>query len=213
MLNRYAGNLESLQGRPKIVEELVGGDYPEYRYLMFSLPILLDAKVVVETGLGHGQSSRIHLESLSFLSQPRELHTYTIEDQNYPYSQVKESIRNLNLPAKWNLKFQDSVQGGREWNGPKIPVLYLDSAHELEHVTNELDVWSPHMADKAVIYTDDIWCENTPHQALNKVNPGVCPTDPYWAIDKFAKQHPEWKQITFSYPQGKAMLLRGFELS
>lgn len=214
MLNRWQGDLNVLKGRPRVTEDIVAPNYGEYYYLMHTLPIVLDAKTVVETGLGWAHSTKIFLEGLSALTQPRSLHTYTLETVfgGIPIGDTEKLVRDLNFPTPWILHVQDSVEGANQWTGPKIELLYLDSAHELQHVANELNAWLPHLADKAVVFTDDIWCQNTPHAALNVRNPGVCPTDPYWSFDDFANVHPEWKQVTFSYPEGKAFLFRGFGL-
>jgi cephalosporin hydroxylase len=222
MRNRGPGNLDALIGRPKILEDglkLDNSNYSHYLehygYMMFMLPILLNAKIVVETGLGFGSSTRLFLESLSMMEGERTLHTYTLEHKygEKLTTEIEAEIRRLPFKTEWQLHMGDSAEAGRNWVGPKIPLIYLDSAHELGHVKKELEMWIPHMTEKAVIFTDDIWHENKPHAAINLRNPGVYPCDPYWAFEDYAKSHPEWKQLSMSYPTGKAFLLRGFDIT
>lgn len=213
MLHKAAGDLNTLVNRPKIIEDTLMPNYDQYAYMMFMLPVIMNARIVVETGLGWGHSSKIHLESLSLLDQPRELHTYEYRspdstDFGFKYSEIEQQVRNIGFKAKWFVHYQDSVQGGREWAGNKIDILYLDSDHSFEHVNKELEAWYPHMNKKCVIYTDDIWCQNTPHQAINKINPGVCPQDPYWSFKNFWDNHKEFNFINLSYPEGKSILVR-----
>ena len=165
-IERWGDNLNLLLNRPHIIEDK-GANYDQYYYLMFFLPILLNARIIVETGLGFGQSTRIHLESLSMMNQPRELHTYTLHQYgDFTIEQIEKEIRDLNFKANWFLHQQDSATGGASWfisSGPPVPkvdLLDLDSDHCLEHVNKELNAWAPNMSDKSVIFTDDICGES-----------------------------------------------------
>lgn len=212
------GNFDALVNCPRVVETLLES-YDQYAYLMFMLPILLNANIVVETGLGMGHSTRIFLNSLSMMNPPGTLHTYSQEIQDnkildnhggIPYTKIEQDIRSLNFKANWVWHKEDSSEGGKNWKGEKIKVIYLDSDHTYEHVKNELNAWTPNMAEQAVIFTDDVWAQNEPHEAINTRTRGLYPYDTYWAFEDFANH--EWKQITLSYPEGKAFLLKGFGL-
>ncbi len=210
MLTKWKGNLNIR--RPKVIEDIVAPNYDQYYYMMFMLPILLNAQTVVETGLGWGHSSKIFLESLSTMNGDRTLHTYELNESQYMEGSIKledvaKSVKDCNFQANWELHLMDSLEGGNNWKGPKIPLLYLDSDHSYEHVKNELTNWMPHMSEKSIIMTDDVWCENLPHQAINIKNPGLCPTDPYYAFEEFEKDG--FELLTMTYPQGKSLLIRG----
>ena len=44
----------------------------------------------------------------------------------------------------------------KNWNGPKIGLLFHDALHRLEDVRDDLRAWLPHMANKAVIVLHDV---------------------------------------------------------
>lgn len=44
-----------------VLEEVEKQDYANYRHMMFTLPIALNAVNIVETGLGNGHSTRIFI--------------------------------------------------------------------------------------------------------------------------------------------------------
>jgi len=220
---RGKGNLDVLINRFKVLEDGVKLDTSNeshymlhFGYLMAMLPILLDVDVMVETGLGFGSSTRTFLEALSFMKQPRSLHTFTLETEygGIQTTEIEKRIRDKRngFKADWILHMGDSFLGGLEWKGPKIKLLYLDSDHSLRHVTNELDAWAQHMQEKAVIFSDDIWHENEPHAYYNTVTPGLYPTDVYYAAKYWQEKHQDWKIVSMSYPTGKVFLFRGFDL-
>lgn len=218
MLKRYPGNLDLLLNRPRAMENHIDTEYPEYRYMMHLIPILLDAHQVVETGLGAGYSSTIHLEGLSTLPNPetRRMDTFdhrNAQDRDFldrPYQESIDIIRSYNLKAQWTPHLGiDGIDAGRQWSGPKIDYLYLDSDHGYRQVKGEIDAFYDKMARRCVIMTDDVWGENAPHEAINSKNHGQYPYDTYYAFKDFYEAHPgEFLFFSYSYPQGKSLLVR-----
>jgi hypothetical protein len=167
-------------------------NYDHYAPMLYMIPFLLDAKVVVETGLGEACSTHIFLTALSNLNNPEErtLHTYEIA----PKAESVDKIKNQNYKPKWVLHSQDSIQGGNEWQGP-INFLYLDSDHGVNHVYNELNAWARHLDARAVIVSDDTWINNGPDLALQ-------------GMRKWLSENNSWKEFTFIYPKGQTVLYR-----
>lgn len=175
-----------------ILEEVEKNDYANYRHLMFTLLIALNAHCVVETGLGNGHSTRIFLESLSQFDDERELHTFELE----PNMLVKKDIDNirLNYPhiktlTYWYLHLGKSVDQVKIMHGyPKIDLLYLDSDHSYNNVMSELNAFLPYLSEKAWIMLDDTFM-NGEH------------TDVYNAAFKWANEN-NWRHLDFTEQRG-----------
>jgi len=193
-----------------ITETFEKDEYGSYRNLMFMLPILLDANVIAETGLGHGHSTRIFLESLSQLSKPRALFTFeilpTTTDEHI--GDIPTNIKQIaeNLGVQWNLitgrSIETVMQIQKIWELFSIDFLYIDSAHEYDNVLAELNTFRPFLSDKAVIMGDDVWLPY--HDGSNVTYAhGKNPTDVYYAFQKFVEGHPQWKSFTFTNNDGK----------
>jgi hypothetical protein len=142
-----------------------------YDYLIYSLPMILDAHTVVETGLGRGDSTMILLSSLSRLSNPetRSLLTYEAKmHEGYGGHSKDDTINRIishNFPAKWDLIVRDSRNP--EYTGNKIDFLFLDAAHDYEAVTSELNSFKNHLAEKAIILSDDAMTDLNVTRAFN----------------------------------------------
>lgn len=149
-----------------VLEGVEKQDYANYRHMMFTLPIALDAVNVVETGLGNGHSTRIFLESLAQLSGIRWLHTFEI----IPIEEVVSDIRELIIRSydennlRWTLHVGDSIasmsQGYMFFGNNPIDLLYLDSAHDYETVFKELKAFAPYLSLKAWILLDDVYIDD-----------------------------------------------------
>jgi hypothetical protein len=150
--------------------------YVHYKYMMFMMPILLDARVIVETGFQDGASTKIFLKSLEQLLSNEHFiqrRLYTVELTQPGDSEETIHVRNnaiIELQSKysnfstngvnWYYAPYDSISAAKNWNTgltSKIDFLYLDSDHKVEHVYNELLEWSKHLSDKAIIMVDDAY--------------------------------------------------------
>lgn len=124
--------------------------YDFQRNLMFALPIAMRAKIVVETGLAAGESTRIFLKAMEFCSG--KLYTYDYRD--YPETRRAIEAEGYDV-SRWCFRLMDSVEGARRWNDGLIDLLFLDSDHSKVHVLNELREWSRHLSQRAVILIHD----------------------------------------------------------
>ena len=168
---------------------------------MVVLPILLNAKVVVETGLGvgmgetGGSSTGIWLRSMDRLSSPETRTLYTFEIENNAESNtIVEKVRGLGLRPKWNVIFTDS----RNPNPPlppdlSIDLLYLDAGHDYRSVSAELAVFSPFLTDSSLVLTDD---------SLNDHEQS--PTDTYQALRDWADARG-WATLFFTKSVGMTL--------
>jgi predicted O-methyltransferase YrrM len=174
----------------------------EYRYLLFTLPIIMKAKTIVETGLGQGNSTIIFLEACRFLGDCK-LYTFEININKEDTLPARKRISELGLEPWWTLIEKDSVQAGREWSYGKIDVLFLDSHHSYEHVKAELEAFKPHLSEKAVILCHDIH-PAPEHQTHEMYKTG----GPLRAIKEFQNRNPEWNFLDFTAYNGMGVLIR-----
>lgn len=198
-----------IPSRPTVLETYQ--TYGYYRYMMFALPIAVDAHFIVETGLSMGDSTRIFLESLSQMSEPEERRLYSYE-LPHEYDNLKSTeakIRAIGFKAQWHVKWKDSVQSGKEFSeGRKVDLMYVDSDHTYEQVYSELDAWAPHFHDKTLVLGDDIWLTDPQnHPRLNTHSHGTNPIDPYYAARDWAEKN-NYKITCFTEPNGKFLLYR-----
>lgn len=163
--------------------------YHPFRNMMYVLPIILDAKVVVETGLARGHSTEIFLRALKHTDG----HLWTYDIKEYP-----DTVRKLEgkkLTGRWTFMHTDSVEGGKTWNGKKISLLYLDSHHGANHVYNEFEVWSPYV-------TNCILVHDTRHHNLD------APTRSLEGIGKIVRKYKSWNFTNLNDPLGMGVLWR-----
>lgn len=192
-----------------------GTGFNELHYLMFMLPIVLDARVIVETGLGGGDSTRLHLAALSEMYNPetRELHTW--ENNGHQWGDVEREVRKLGLPPKWTVHREDSTRlrdatDSLHFSLHPIDYLFLDSDHAYLTVTRELEAFTPFLSDRAVIATHDAWpATECAHASFIDVRSDKGrPSTTYWAFKDWRAKTPGWKLTLLAYPEGLAILTR-----
>lgn len=145
----YRSMVEALSGYLAFHDDNIKEEYGKFRYMMFTLPIALRSKVIVETGLSQGFSTQIFCESAKLIGA--KVFTYDIED----FPETREKIKQLGLDKVWVFVHKDSIKGGKEWIGEKIDLLFLDSNHVANHVKKELDAWTPHLSEKGLVLIHD----------------------------------------------------------
>lgn len=50
----------------------------------------------------------------------------------------------------------DTWEVGSRWRGEEIGFLFIDAAHDYEHVRRDFEIWSPHVARGGFIVFDDV---------------------------------------------------------
>jgi hypothetical protein len=185
--------------------------YAGYKHMMFTLPITLDAKVIVETGLGNGHSTRIFLESLAQLPGKRELYTFelkTLTEVQASVEQTRMSLLSKNEKLHWYVVYGKSVEVADVMKSAlPIDFLFLDSLHTYEYLYKEFEAFAPYLSDKAWIMVDDIWHadsgdeNNNVNDSFYTRNPGSNPSDLYYAAKDWADKN-KWKTLTFTDCRG-----------
>lgn len=123
---------------------------------MFSLPLILQARIIVETGLSRGLSTQIFLEAVELLNNSgiaSMLFTIDIEDS----PETRKRLHDLKLDNYWQFIMDDSIKASEKWISLYSPIdlLYLDSDHSKAHVTRELQVWGQLVRKGGIILVDD----------------------------------------------------------
>ena len=194
--------------------------YDQYVYLYYTLPVIRKAKIIVETGLGLGLSTRIFLEALSHLPDPetRTLHTFDMLEHRellgtsqqmidegtddataHPTRTTPPKIRQCNFPAKWVLHVCDSTHGGEFLpSDTKIDVLYLDSDHSYSSVMAELKSFGRFLDWHSLIWAHDSMPLNE-HASFTQ---GVGkPSDTYYALRDWGDANG-YRILLYPHPNG-----------
>jgi cephalosporin hydroxylase len=167
---------------------LTGYDYQ--RNMMFTLPIALKTKVVVETGLAMGDSTRIFLKALKLING----HLFTYDNVDYP--NTRKSLETEGLTTNWTFRQMDSVEGAYKWTDGEIDFLYLDSDHFKKHVLAELNAWNKHLSPTAIVLIHD----------TNHPDPHPRSCEGLEAAAEWIKTSSGWKLVNLNDPLGMAML-------
>ena len=178
-------------------------DYDQFFYAMFTLAYLKKCKVIVETGLGFGGSTRIWLEALSRLPNPQDriLHTFDLDEP--VFHGTAEKIEALKFPAKWTLHILDSKKGGLYLN-QSIDLLYLDSDHQYSTVMAELGTFEQWLKPDAVIMAHDA-CPASEHASFTH---GLGnPSDTYLALRDWGEPKG-YDVLLYTHPNGMTLLSR-----
>jgi len=187
---------------PEHFEKVELQDNPQYGYLYFSMPLLLNAHCIVETGLCYGHATCTFLEALGMMSDPhlRELHTYEIDRATWEKTERKIVIefKLANGVGKpfFFVHYEDSTKA--VWNRGPIDILYLDSDHSYETVIAELTNFTPFMSEHSVIFTHDSWPGGD-----SKAHPSAT----FEALKDWAEAHG-WRHVLYTYPEGITLLWR-----
>ena len=190
--------------------------YPQYYYMMYVLPLVKDAHIVVETGLGpNSDSTAIWLKALSMLPRPESRTLYTVD--NSPTQTAVDRIQAIPRRCKWELVVCDSRSQSREQisqriDPQKIDVLYLDAGHDDFEVTAELEQFGSLIDHKTVILTHDatVFLPKGIFQQEDRKdkypNGYVGIGQPYTAFSKWVEVHPGWTLFLLTYPLGMALM-------
>lgn len=175
--------------------------FANYRHMMFMLPILRNAKLIVETGLGDGHSTRIWLESLSQLKGTRYLITYEIDPKKEVVGEVQKLAHDFGIEYYCTVEKATEALNHSTLFMP-IDILYLDSDHSYDNVYAELQAFKQYIYHHTVIVSDDAWAFGDGLKQLSK--DGENPTDAARAVkDWIANQYDSgWKTLQFTETRG-----------
>lgn len=180
--------------RKRLIEKyslpLRGVSYKHFRNMLFILPIALNAKVVVETGVAKGHSTEIFLKALYYT----EGHLWSYDARLC--ENTVQKLKEKELSSLWTFTVMDSVKAGKKWIGKNIDLLYLDSNHREEHVYNELYVWTPYLNNKGIVVIHD-----TAHPEGIKKSPRS-----FEGAAKFIEGNEKWNLINLNDPLGMGII-------
>lgn len=171
-------------------------EYDGFRYMMFSIPIAIHAKIIVETGLSRGFSTQILCEASKLIGA--RVFTYDIVDS----PTTRDRLKSLGLDENWTFLLKDSVEGGKGWEEEKwgkVDLLFLDSDHSSEHVKSELKAWTPRLSPMGIIMIHDTYNPDSskrPDTALTGILEFIKETDEKWLL------------LNLTHPCGMAVIIR-----
>jgi len=120
-----------------------------HRSNLYVLPVLLDAKIILELGTGLG------ISLLSFASAILETGgvVYSVDHDKGRHEMVKNDFKGV---KGITFVLDDTIEYEKKWDGRKIDFLLCDSDHSYETVYGELTAWEKHLSEKAIIAIHDV---------------------------------------------------------
>lgn len=126
--------------------------------LLYALPVMLDAKVILELGTGEGNST------LSFVSavQVTKGIVYSVDIDKERQDKVKEIFREEMARNEIMFIHADSIEYVNQWNGKQIDFLLCDTDHAYKRVYGELTTWGKYMRKRGIMTVHDTDHEVSP---------------------------------------------------
>lgn len=154
--------------------------------LLYVLPVMLDAKVILELGTGQGNST------MSFISavQVTKGIVYSVDIDKEAQDKVKEIFKDEIAKNYIVFVLADSIEYEKQWDGKQIDFLLCDTDHAYERVYGELTAWGKFMSKKGIMTVHD-----TDHE--------VSPT--YKAARKYAEQTNK-RFINLPFSEGLSLI-------
>jgi predicted O-methyltransferase YrrM len=119
---------------------------------------------IINLGAGFGTSSLGMAEA----RQDAVLHTYDLRSGG-PLGGLeneRNAFKRADLPYP-EQHLMDSSQGGREWDGPKLDLVFVDAGHKRPEVTADIEAWLPHIKNNGLMVFHDYGSRH--HGAVKKV--------------------------------------------
>jgi len=132
----------------------------------------LNAKTIVELGVGQGLSTQVFLHACSKTGG----HLYSVDIVDCPKARL--AVANLRLEKFWTFTIVDDVQYAVLWHQP-IDLLFIDSSHTFDHTLAELNLYSKFVKEDGIILM---------HDTVNREYHGVIE-----AIKAFQKDSSGWQ--------------------
>lgn len=145
-------------------------DIREHLRFMHDLVIEKNAKVVVELGMRWGEGSTV-----AFLVAVSKTNGKLYSCDIKPCIYGRNFIAKSGLGAYWHFTIEDDLKWGEIWNEP-IDILFIDTEHNLEQATKELNLWMPKVKSDGVVLMHDT----------------VSAPEVLRAIKNYVKTHPEY---------------------
>lgn len=117
-------------------------------------------EAIVEIGVYRGRTTSY----LAFGARyGQQAHVYGVDvfdlrrlgRHSVPEAEARRTLRQQGMTAYVTLIKGFSADVAATWDGPKIGLLFIDGDHSTAGVRKDVEAWSPHLADDAVIAFDD----------------------------------------------------------
>lgn len=133
-----------------------GSSEPWIANLVAAFLVASDAKHVLETGAFHGHTSIAMAEALAELQHP-DGQFLTCEIDMQRAQLVHDLLDNAAVPIDWQVRNEDALSVIRSLPDLWLHLVYLDDAHDTEHVEAEIVALGPKMAVNGIILLHDVF--------------------------------------------------------
>src|SRR5437867_272327 len=133
-------------------------DRANYGYMegIYNLTRKFKPETIVELGTNIGDST---FSFLCAIKQNKKGHIWTIDMGQY--SNIKDDAERFGWGDRIDIITSDSADYAKQWdNNKKIDLLYIDTSHEYDLVTRELDGWVQYVSPGGIVLMDDFLTTN-----------------------------------------------------
>ena len=124
-----------------LVKRVGGTD--NYRQYLCELAKEMKAELVVELGTYMGETAK----AIALFNPDTKVVTTDVWSESIDY--IKDAPRNVKFIPK------DGRDVGKEWDGPKVDILFIDVEHTYECTIENYNAWKDHVRPGGVILFDD----------------------------------------------------------
>jgi len=107
-------------------------------------------EIIVELGTNMGDST---FAFLCAIQKNGKGHIWTVD--SIDYNIIQQDILRFNWGGIADVITSDSVEYSKKWDGQKIDLFYIDTAHTYELTMKELDAWMPFLKPEGTLLLDD----------------------------------------------------------
>lgn len=151
----------------------------EYTDILTSKVIELDAKIVLELGVGEAFSTLALLKGLS----RTEGHLFSVDA--YSCKSGRNRVTESGLQDRWSFIQLDDLEFIKTWD-KKVDILYIDTSHFPGHTFYELKLYSSYVKDNGFILL---------HDTLHTPETNEQGWDVMSGVKNFLTQESDWEFI------------------
>ncbi len=134
-------------------------DIASHLETLYRLVVDGKAQTVVELGVGEGESTIALLEGV----YATKGHLVSVDTELCEEARIR--MRAYELAGRWTFSRGDDVLFGQQWPKKKpIDLVFVDTSHEWDHPTRELEVWEPLVRPggimvfhETVTFMEEVW--------------------------------------------------------
>jgi len=150
-----------------------------YCRLLYENAINLEAKTILELGVGEGFST------IALLAAVKETDgmVWSIDKRNWESGITRIQNTPFIDAQKWHLIISDDIEYAKNWN-LTVDILYVDTSHQYEHTLKELELYSPYVRKGGAVLLHDTLLTGEWDGAPARVK---------YAVDAFLLTNQKWK--------------------